>query len=269
MFVLTAVFLSLGLIRCGSREEFNVEPFEPEVAKYYTVRIPEDYDPDEPYPLLIGLHGRGQDETQVTRMWDEGLFYMPDFILVSVRGPFRTSDGYCWIRYDSDTEPTKEVYVASALACEQLVFEVLEEVEQEYAVDPDFRTILGISEGASAAYFTALHEPEFFSGIADLGGRVPECLLPRISAQDAADLIVFIGMGKREPEPALNTARTRAEMLRRAGAEVQLNLHEEGHVLKARQVRAMENLFELGLGDAPVDDYMYDSDGEPETSSGL
>ena len=244
----------------------GVTPLEPELPMHYVVRVPEDYDRNEEYQLVIGLHGFEKSEEQFTWMWDDGVFYRPDFILVGVRAPFRSGAGYTWFGAGpGEKTQTGKYEPAAALTDEQRILAVLAEVEQKYRIDPDSRIVLGVSQGACIAHFMVLRHPETFSGLADFGGRIHPAILPEVTSENAGHLEVFIGMGREEGGIALRATETSAEAFRKAGARVKYDLHDEGHVIKAEQVRAMENFFDLAASKAPLDDYEYNSDGSPKT----
>jgi len=263
-----AIFLALLAAHCGGRgkeaDTANVKPLEPELPMHYLIRLPRDYDRTHEYQLVIGLHGFQKTEDQFTWMWDEGLLYKPDFILVGVRAPFRSNEGYTWFGSGpGEPAPTGKRNIAAALTDEQRVLEVLADVEEKHRIDPESRIVMGLSQGASIAHFVVLRNPDLFSGLADFGGRVLPGILPEVTEENAGHLNVFIGMGREEGSVALDPARASADKFRKAGARVEFDLHDEGHVIKAAQVRAMENFFELGAETAPLDDFVYSEGSSP------
>jgi predicted esterase len=254
--------VALLLVGCGgSQEDANLQPFEPEVPVHYAVRLPTGYDANESYPLVIVLHGHNKTEGQATGLWDEGFFYMPDFILVSVRGPFNSTRGFTWYKPRGEGVDASTRRNASALTCEQLILQVIAEVEQDYSVDPDSRILLGFSRGSSIAFFAGLRNPDVFSGIASISGVVDWAWAVEPTSENAAHLDVFIGIGRREGSAMMKSARRMTGKLRKAEANAKLDIHEEGHVIKSAQIRTMQNFFDIALERAPEDDYVYNRDG--------
>lgn len=252
----------LLLVGCGgSQEDADLQPFEPETAAHYAIRLPTGYDANESYPLVVALHGHNKTEGQATGLWDEGFFYMPDFILVSVRGPFNSTRGFSWYKPRGEGVDASTRRNASALTCEQLILQVIAEVEQDYSVDPDSRILLGFSIGSSIAFFAGLRNPDVFSGIASFSGVVDRAWAVEPTPENAGHLDVFIGIGRRESSALLKSARRMIGQLRKAEANARLDIHEEGHVIKAAQVRTMQNFFDIALERAPEDDYVYNRDG--------
>ncbi len=269
--LLPVILLVLPAAHCGPKRsaDATVRALAPETENRYVVRTPDGYDPSRQYPLVVALHGLNKSELQATSLWNEGFFYMPDFILVSVRGPFKSSGGYTWFGACRDPEiPPDRRHLAAALTCEERILDVVDEVEQQYSVDPARRIVMGFSMGSAIAYFAALRNPDKFTGLADMGGRPYQEITPEITADNAGTLSAFISMGTEESDGAVRASEKMADQLRRAGARVVYNTPELGHVISATEMRTFQNFFGLSLEHAPEDDYTYDADGQAKLSGG-
>ena len=264
--VLALAFLAAVITGCGADSIDNPSVvFEAESDYGYDFRLPEDYDPDFEYPLLVVLHGHDQDENQALELWDDGFFYEPDFILVTVRAPFLSEDGYAWFRSDEDDDldwVTRRR--ASAPAGDQRILDVIDEFEQQYLVDVDYRIVMGISQGANIAFYTALRHPSVFAGVAAIAGRLDTTLVSRRTLRNAIDLDVFLALGRDEGPRAVEAVAGDERLLLDNGAGVRLFMHDEGHVVNPASIRAMEEFFELTLTDVTDEELMYEEGTEEE-----
>jgi len=259
---MAAVMLGAG---CGGEAEQypDVEPYDADVPFCYSFRLPDDYDPDDEYQLVLALHGHGRSERQVLDWWDDGLLYRPDFVLVAIRAPFHGSTGYSWIPRGprSDEEDPARRRVASVRTAEQLILDVFDEIASSYAIDMEDINLLGVGQGTGIAWYTVLRSPDLFSGVIALSERGLPSYVPRPTKNNAGHLDVFIGIGQAEGPAPVKAARRTGEAFSRVGAEVEFGFHEAGSVITAAQLRAMQNFYELGAEPAPVDDVVYDEDG--------
>jgi len=230
----------LTLAGCGPREA-SVQPFEPEVPVAFDVRLPEMYDLDESYPLLVCLPDAGQTEQSVLDMWDNGYFYMPDFILVVVRQPFEYG---AWFKEDPSEDPLV-VRRRAARTGEELVGTVLADVESEYATDPDWRFICGFGQGAQVAFYAGFKHPELFQGAAGFGSGIDTTLISRRMLRGIRDMDIFATVPLDE------------ELLGQAGAKVKIHEIAMGQTPPPSALRAMQNFFSLSEEEAPEDDVPY------------
>ncbi len=259
-FILLAAGLAV-FTGCGDRGESRVR-FDPEVPAHYAFRLPADYDSEEEYPLVIALHGHDMDESQPLCLWNEGFFYEPDFILLSVRAPFKGDDGFAWFKQKDDTLDIDPVArrKASVWAAETRILEILAEFEEDYRIDPDWRFLIGFSQGANLAFYVGLRNADIFQGVAGFSGHLDTFLLPPRQLGDIEEMEVFIALGRGEGVRAVEAVRNDKELLSKAGAEVRLYLYEGGHVTTASSCRAMQNFFDLALSRAPEDDFIYEEE---------
>ncbi len=240
LLMFAAVLAAAG---CGPREA-AVEPFEPDVPATFEVRLPEMYDPAESYPVLVCLPDAGQTELSVTALWDQGYFYMPDFILVAVRAPFSYGGGQAWFREDPGEEPSV-ARRRSARTGEERVDEVLAEVEAQYSTDPDWRYVCGFGQGAELAFYVTFKHPELFQGVAGFGAGIDSTIVSRALLRGIRDMDVFATVAVDE------------ELLTQAGAGVKVHELPAGVPPPPSALRSMQNFFGLAEEDAPEDDVPY------------
>ncbi len=114
----------------------------------YIVKLPQNYDQQKKYPLIVYLHGSGGDEKNIHRV---PYFFPDEFFGLSVNGRGPLTD-YCYDNAQDD--------IAEAIA----------EVEKEYSIDYDNIILAGTSMGGFGVYRTFFETPEKFKAVASFSG---------------------------------------------------------------------------------------------------
>jgi predicted esterase len=114
----------------------------------YTIKLPKDYNPDRKYPLLVFLHGSGQDEQNLLNSERSA----GNFIEVA---PYARDMYQC---YASDSSQND-------------IIEAIEDVKQHFSVDKDKIIIGGFSMGGYGALRTFYEHPELYKGVAVFAGH--------------------------------------------------------------------------------------------------
>ncbi len=153
MIVLT--FCLVGVVRGEeSREKFSTT-ISKDVSCPYLVVKPEKYDPDDKYPLIIFLHGRGESGD--------------DLKLVKVHGPFKkVKELNLPVLIVAPQTPIDERWDVDMLS--PFVDHVLEDLP----VDRERVYLTGLSLGGYGTWDLAVRRPEIFAAIAPIcGGGKP------------------------------------------------------------------------------------------------
>ncbi|MCP4229520.1 MAG: hypothetical protein GY771_05170 [bacterium] len=192
------------------------------------LQLPADFDPDKTYKLLVGLHGGAGLADEFSGVY--GWFDDPDFIMVSLQGPYPQMYGrsmrYNWYDYgNSDTETVER----QMLAASDYVLKVIEDVRLSYDIGDVY--ITGFSQGAEISYLTALKHPDVFAGIIPYTGHIPENMLTEDDYNAASNLRVYIVHGDNDAyEPFANAERA-IEILTNAGCDVEIYHFEGEHLM--------------------------------------
>ncbi|MFW5877653.1 MAG: prolyl oligopeptidase family serine peptidase [bacterium] len=151
----------------------------------YTVYIPEDYQPGKEYPLLVYLHGSGQD--------DRALFTTPfiknDFIVLAPNG-----------RGTSNCFATEEA--------QKDIKESIDDVRKNYNINESRIVLSGFSMGGYGVYRTYYEYPGLFHALAIISGHPDLAVkwgmdnakdfLDRDLVARFSDIPVFIYHGKQD-----------------------------------------------------------------------
>lgn len=147
---------------------------------------PSRYTPEYAYPLLVWLHGPGDDERQLQRILPH--LSTKDYVAVGPRGccqPDAGCLGYQWRQSDQ-----------AVSAAEHHVFKCIDVACQRYHVDFDRIFVGGFQSGGSAALRLALSHPERFAGVISVGGPFPQGAAPLAQLRDIRHLPILLAQGR-------------------------------------------------------------------------
>lgn len=147
--------------------EFRIESglFTPRSAETsWALFAPQHYERNYAYPLIVWLHGAGDDEGQLLRVMPA--ISMRNYVAVAPRGVLlRNEGGDCWGWSDAP-----ELWDEA----EQRVFDAVEAARHKYHVHPGRVFAVGTGCGGTAALRIAAAWPDRFAGAASIGGPLPD-----------------------------------------------------------------------------------------------
>lgn len=125
--------------------------------------LPNRYEPNYRYPLIVWLHGDGSNENEVSQV----LPYVStqNYIGVGIRGS-RSVDPV-GRRFDWAFSR------AAASRCEDAVFQAIDDATERYSVHPERVFLAGYGNGGMMARRVSLCHGNAFAGCISLGGRFP------------------------------------------------------------------------------------------------
>jgi len=179
----------------------------------YGLYVPEGYDPLDPAPLLLALHGGGIRGAEADRPRGSGRDALAHFLdLARAEGFFLVC-------------PTAIEAPWTTARNEDLVLAILEEVTSTFNVDLERVHLAGQAGGADGAWWLAARQPKRFAAVAGASGVAPD----RAAALTSAGVGVWIFHGDRDEEVPVEEVRKVADLLRRRGADfVYCELPREG-----------------------------------------
>jgi phospholipase/carboxylesterase len=192
----------------------------------YLMLLPDDYAPEQRYPMIICLHGRGADMRDLAGLApaidSDGYVYVcPNAPVTIAIGPGYT--GQAW--YEPAGNPGAPAIEQALTALDGLVHEVF----AEYQVAPGQALLLGFSQGGGMTYRYGILRPEMFAGLAILSGalRNPEALLPHLPASRTQRL--FIAHGTHDPVLPVDLSRDAVAFLTAQGYQPLYREYPMGH----------------------------------------
>ncbi len=201
------------------------------------VQLPPDYDPEVEYPLLIGLHGYGDNPDNFIGLLERRDIDSSGFIYAAPQGPYPylpgKQIGYSWIEGAEDDE---ESWLAAREMSEQYILEVTGELQEHYRISDVY--LMGFSQGCVMTYNVGLSYPWMFDGLICFAGWLENDhftddwlyktnYVPVFIAQGLSDTLV-------EPEESYNARDTLVEH----GFAVELFEFDGGHAVPEEALRA-------------------------------
>lgn len=120
----------------------------------YSLYVPEDYDPNQHWPLVVALHGSHGSGGEYLLTWLRAAKNHRYIVLAP------QSHDLTW----SIEQPKKDI---------RSVLAMLTTVAETYNVDTDRMFVSGLSDGGTFTYALGLHCPQLFAGIAPVAGVLP------------------------------------------------------------------------------------------------
>jgi phospholipase/carboxylesterase len=195
----------------------------------HTVFAPLHYEQGYAYPLLVWLHGPGNDERQLTRIMP--LVSMRNYVAVAPRGTPQklagdsSAEAYGWSHSDEQVQEA-----------EQRIFDSIDLVGRKYNVAPRRVFLAGFDAGGTMAFRVAMHHPYRFAGVISLGGAFPTGRTPLARLGEARQLGVFLAAGRRSSAYGEAEVCSDLRLLHTAGVSITLRLYPCGQELSPQML---------------------------------
>src|SRR4051794_23211077 len=190
--------------------------------------IPQRYEPNYPYPLLVLFHAKGGDEQQMVRSMPA--LSWRNYVGLSLRGPDSATkrgrpDGYSWgpafarpDRFEAARrpEPSAAEVVRRLLhdaspdpidVLEDGVFTSIRQTRRALHVHSERIFLVGVGEGAAVAYRIGLSYPERFAGVVAINGWLPGGFRPLGRLKACRHLRILAVPGECNARVSVQSAR--------------------------------------------------------------
>ncbi len=192
---------------------------------YLTV-LPDDYDPEASYPLVVMLHGFGANMHDLAGLAPginpTGYVYAcPNAPMPFNLGMGHGSFGWMTPRGGSTPEEVAR--------SESLLSDFFEGVMQKFGVAPGKALLLGFSQGGGMTYRCGLGRADIFAGLVALSATLPDAAeldgrLPQDRRQP-----IFLAHGRYDQMIAESTAYAAKDYLEGAGYSPEFHVYDMGH----------------------------------------
>lgn len=226
------------LAQTSTSPSYSIESFHFESSALFKgfVRLPENYDSEKSYPLVVGLHGGGSS-------LDAFIEIMPevDFIYVAPQAPYTWlidgELGYDWALWPSGNG---ELSNRASNLLEDYIADLVKHLDKKYKVR-DFY-LMGFSQGAVYTYIAGIKNHHLLNGLIVMSG--PGLLEPLISPftgeqtdnwlkrkyiAEAKKLKIFIAHAKNDNRVKYKLAIKSRDVLKDHGYDVTFRDFEGGH----------------------------------------
>jgi phospholipase/carboxylesterase len=202
----------------------------------YRLQLPEGYNSEQSYDLVLALHGAGDSADNFTRLW--GYFDQPGFILAAPQAPYPLAGqwgggGNVWFGGLGSQDP--DLMREQTISNERYLLGLLYDLRTTHHIRNVY--LLGFSQGAVLAYTTALHHPGEIAGIIVFGGALPEEAVSAEEITGGKAVRVFIAHGREDNFEAAQSAHNR---LKAAGYAVQLFPFDGGHYINLTALKTAQ-----------------------------
>ncbi|TVP51167.1 MAG: phospholipase [Halomonas sp.] len=175
----------------------------------YLLYTPEDYETsEEPYPLVVWLHGGGQSGDDINDVRSSGL---PNIIEQGSDLPFFVF---------SPQNPSEDLLYPI-----EKVKNVLDELVSEFRVDPSRIYVMGYSRGGFGAWAMAKQFPDTFAAVVPIAGGGVRYYLNRTNEQTA----FWIFHGSRDDVIPLSDSVVLYERLKSLDRDARLTVFDADH----------------------------------------
>jgi phospholipase/carboxylesterase len=185
---------------------------------------PLHYEAGYAYPLIVWLHGLGDDERQLRRVMP--LISMRNHVAIAPRGLAIPSQGGESRECCGWTQTDEHIQRA-----EQRVFDAIELAGRQYHTHPERVFLAGFDQGGTMAMRIALSHPSRFAGVISLCGAFPTGRTPFGSLVTARRLGIFLASGRNSFEyPAAQVCED-LRLMHAAGLSIMLRQYPCGQEL--------------------------------------
>jgi phospholipase/carboxylesterase len=236
-----------------SSDRWNARSFEATTGGGSLVEarfIPQRYEPNYAYPLLVLFHPRGGDEQQM--MHSMPALSWRNYVGLSLRGPeaclkHGSLDSYGWgpefarpnrkLPRPAPALPDAEVVRRRLLDSyhdplddlEDGVFAAIRQTRRVLHIHSERIFLVGYGEGAAVAYRLGLSYPERFAGVVAINGWLPGGFRPLGRLKACRDLRILVVHGEWNARVLIRSARRDVAMLRAGGLRVAFQSYPCAH----------------------------------------
>lgn len=204
------------------------EPFyvKGESLNICQVHLPEDYNTDNSYPLIVCLHGHSGNPGNFEDISE--IFTKEGYIFAVPTGPYPVNlgkyMGHTWIVYPpTDEENTKK----STELTECYIKNVVSELKDRYNTDKTY--LMGMSQGAYITYNAGIKYHDLFDGLICLSGWLYRDWFTEEQFKNADHLRIFISHGKKDKDILFEEAENAEDVLSGFNYDITFFEFEGGH----------------------------------------
>ncbi len=182
----------------------------------------------EKSPVLIMLHGYGSDANDLFSFASE----LPDeLFIISAQAPYPLPPyGNAWYAINFDSVHGKFSDDVQAVESRNKIAAFIDEVLENYPVDPDNLTLLGFSQGTILSYAVALSYPDKVKNVIALSGYINLNILEKdYQNNDFSGISVYASHGTADQVIPVSWARKNPEILTQLGIEHTYSEFPVGH----------------------------------------
>jgi phospholipase/carboxylesterase len=202
------------------------------------VFVPENYEPNYAYPLIVWLHEAGRSERDIVEVLP--MISMRNYLGLALRGTARTNgdagEAFSWSRTRN-----------AGLQFEEQLHASVRQMRRDFHIHTERVFLAGAGEGGTMAWDLFLTRPQWFAGVAVLGGRFPWGRRPLRQFRDlCGKRALIVADSQQSPSPA--QAEQVGRLLYAAGLEVAVRAPAAGPALSRPLMRRVDRWIMRAIG---------------------
>jgi len=185
--------------------------FEKEIVKKislnYLLYLPENYDQNKNYPLIVFLHGAGERGDNLELVKKHGIPKIVEteqnfqFIVVSPQCPKNS----WWAMFSEE------------------LFELLKNIEDDYSIDKNRIYLTGLSMGGFGTWDMAVKYPNKFAAIAPICGGLEDT----DEVRKLVHIPIWVFHGAKDAVVPIKASEELVDVLKECGGNVQFTIYPE------------------------------------------
>lgn len=205
------------------------------------VRMPEDFDFRTSYPLIVALHGYGDNAENFSKLFAS----VSDCIVVTLETAYPLNlgktIGYSWSMHTPDAALRDQSFVLSA----DQVAQCIQDIKQQYRISRVMLT--GFSQGGGLTFLTTMAYPELIDLAVPIAGFYPDELLTdeMLTATAAANIPFIICHGTDDRAVAIDNTYNAEKALTAAGMQTEIHTYPGGHSVNYELLYRIINDFKM------------------------
>ena len=205
------------------------------------VYVPEDYEANYAYPLIVWLHGTGGSERDLLSVMPK--ISTKNYFGVAFRGTLPSNDvlrgGFRWAQSRQIFEDFKHE-----------LHETVCQLRREYHIHSERIYPVGFDDGATLALQLLLDRPEWFGGAIALGGRFPNMKHPLVRYRQLHGKRFLMGTGSRDWVCSVAEMIRASRLLHAAGMHVSTRSDHAAHEVTPNMLRHVNHWLMEGIASA-------------------
>lgn len=221
--------------------------FKSEALFKCNIKLPENFNPDKKYTLVIGLHGGGGTPESFISVWDnvEGV----NFIYATPQGPYSIVFDKLGNEWSLWSSPDLTIRAQAADLVDDYIADLVYELKNQYNIDDIY--LFGFSQGAIFAYIAGIKHHQLYKGILVFSGAgifeplgreqfAPNWLEEKY-LEPANALRVFIAHGTEDQAAKYELGVKSKEVLTSYGYDVTFHSFEGGHTIDSESLKRVSD----------------------------
>jgi predicted esterase len=201
------------------------------------VYLPDNYDPNKTYTLVVGLHGFGSNHDRFITLWEK--FADRELIYASPQAPYPflvgNGIGYSWANWIPGHRWMSE---RATLMTENYIAHVVKNLQHKYKVSDTY--LMGFSQGCAFTYQAGIKNHELFKGLICFGGWLDVDWIGEAAIEAAKDLRIFIVHGTEDRMVEFAAGEESRDHLEGLGYDVTFYEFDGAHTVPEEALQAAE-----------------------------